>query len=1215
MYSAAAPPPNDKCAQAEVITQETACSTTAGTLEGGTATTQPACNGIAEPNDDVWYSFVATTQYATVDVTASYNAVVEVLEGDCAGTLTSLGCGNGSPASFTALNLVVGNTYYVRVYSEGSSVLTDPSFDVCVYDAPAPPENSLCDDSIVVACGDVVTGNTENSTTTGNPTETCGTLPGAEGVWYQYVGTGEEVTVSLCDDITDYDTKLNIYTGDCTALVCEAGNDDFFGGNCTNNQSQVTFISTAGQTYYILVNGFGGNVGNFSLSVACIPAPTCDDGILNGEEIDIDCGGPDCEACPAPANDNLCDAISLTLNDPCTTATNIGATVETGEVEASCWGSSPDLDNTVWFSFEAPTSGNVLISTDYDGVTNTDTQLTLLELTGTDCTDLSALTELACDEDGGDVVNFNSIINASGLVAGGTYYLQVDGYNGLQGDFCISIDEFTCDDGILNGNEVAIDCGGSCEPCPAPENDDICNASILTVNDACTIGTNIGATVQADEPAGSCWGGLNGATIENSVWYLFQGPPSGNVTITTDYTGYTNTDTQIALYTLGDCNDLTTLTEVACDDDGGVDVIYNSIIIASGLTPGASYFIQVDGYLYTAGPTLGDFCISVESFSCSDGIQNGDEIDVDCGGLCDPCPAPLNDDICNAEPLSLNEACTTGSNLGSTTEVGEPIPDCYIGGAISHSVWYSFVAPITGEVTVSTDFATELTDTQIALFETSDCGDASSLIQVGCDDDGGVIQALNSILIATGLTPGNTYYIQVDAYVNQIGDFCIEVTYEVPPADCDLSITTLAQEEQTICGNEAPDLAAAEAAIEFNGESSGWTIDWYFDPVYLKQYTPGALVTGVNKCEPATIILYAQAVCDDGTTKLEGGKLEVMALPFPQAPAIVRNDLNCSYALVKGCPDDDVSPILPGDESPGYAGGTETYTVTTPEGCTATYEVIKPNCPNCDMTGTITFEEQGLNGGIGTYYYNTASIVVMGVAPYTWDWDQMGYVRHTLLGDGDEIDVIYSDEANWTVTITDSQGCQVTYTNDPNANADGNLSGLVDIVNYATSPDTGSGNGGLEIFVEGGDGNYSYVWAGSVPGGTYPNAGTLTNLESGWYTVTVTDGSGGGTVGWFWVEPGRRGRGKLQEGGLTAYPNPFGGATTIVFSVVETANTTVEVYSVNGQQVATLFKGALEANKTQSVEFKANDLPAGMYFIRLTTDTGTVKHHKVLLNR
>lgn len=35
----------------------------------------------------------------------------------------------------------------------------------------------------------------------------------------------------------------------------------------------------------------------------CAACPTCDDGIQNGEETGVDCGGPDCDACPVGLQD------------------------------------------------------------------------------------------------------------------------------------------------------------------------------------------------------------------------------------------------------------------------------------------------------------------------------------------------------------------------------------------------------------------------------------------------------------------------------------------------------------------------------------------------------------------------------------------------------------------------------------------------------------------------------------------------------------------------------------------------------------------------------------------------------------------------------------------------------------------------------------------------------------------------------------------------
>ena len=50
----------------------------------------------------------------------------------------------------------------------------------------------------------------------------------------------------------------------------------------------------------------------------CYPCPTCDDGIQNQDEIDIDCGGP-CTACPS-CNDGIQNQgeIFIDCGGPCT---------------------------------------------------------------------------------------------------------------------------------------------------------------------------------------------------------------------------------------------------------------------------------------------------------------------------------------------------------------------------------------------------------------------------------------------------------------------------------------------------------------------------------------------------------------------------------------------------------------------------------------------------------------------------------------------------------------------------------------------------------------------------------------------------------------------------------------------------------------------------------------------------------------------------------
>ncbi|GLB48779.1 fibronectin type III domain-containing protein [Neptunitalea lumnitzerae] len=173
----------------------------------------------------------------------------------------------------------------------------------------------------------------------------------------------------------------------------------------------------------------------------------------------------------------------------------------------------------------------------------------------------------------------------------------------------------------LHGNDSVCDLpigSFSYDACP-PSNDDLCNATALTVLDLGSANTTPGdayttefSTSQVNEPTPSCFnGGLNG-----SVWFSFVAPQSGDVMVTTDITGGTSGDTEIAVYSANgvNCGNMTTLgTELACNQDAFGDVAFNSIIYFDGsanalLTPGEMYYIQVDSY---GNSSIGSFGIEV----------------------------------------------------------------------------------------------------------------------------------------------------------------------------------------------------------------------------------------------------------------------------------------------------------------------------------------------------------------------------------------------------------------------------------------------------------------------------------------------------------------------------------------------------------------------------------------------------------------------------
>jgi hypothetical protein len=78
------------------------------------------------------------------------------------------------------------------------------------------------------------------------------------------------------------------------------------------------------------------------------------------------------------------------------------------------------------------------------------------------------------------------------------------------------------------------------------------------------------------------------------------------------------------------------------------------------------------------------------------------------------------------------------------------------------------------------------------------------------------------------------------------------------------------------------------------------------------------------------------------------------------------------------------------------------------------------------------------------------------------------------------------------------------------------------------------------------------------------------------------------------------------------YPNPFNPSTTISFSLANSGNTTLKIYNVLGNEVATLFNGNAEAGKLYNVKFDATKLSTGMYIYKLQNGT-SVKVRKLTL--
>ncbi|UKN01148.1 T9SS type A sorting domain-containing protein [Paracrocinitomix mangrovi] len=272
------PPPNDDCTGAEPVTMSTTtCNYTSGTIGGATQSSQTNdCGGTAD--DDVWYSFVATSNTAIVSLTNVSGSTTDLYHSVYSGTCNSIGtaisCSDPNSSSITGLT--IGNTYYVRVYSWTSTAGQTTDFDICIMETGAcgtPATQDYCMAPALLTPGaGSFSANTSGTYTDDEPANLsslfCGSIE--NNSWYEFVATSSTATFDFVS-VTGCTSGIQAEVYDVTQDVngCCTGFTSM--SNCWNPSTATSGTVTAtgltvGQTYVLMVDGYGGDVCDFTVS-------------------------------------------------------------------------------------------------------------------------------------------------------------------------------------------------------------------------------------------------------------------------------------------------------------------------------------------------------------------------------------------------------------------------------------------------------------------------------------------------------------------------------------------------------------------------------------------------------------------------------------------------------------------------------------------------------------------------------------------------------------------------------------------------------------------------------------------------------------------------------------------------------------------------------------------------------------------------------------
>ncbi|MFK7904519.1 MAG: SdrD B-like domain-containing protein, partial [Chitinophagales bacterium] len=187
---------------------------------------------------------------------------------------------------------------------------------------------------------------------------------------------------------------------------------------------------------------------------------------------------------------------------------------------------------------------------------------------------------------------------------------------------------------------------------------------------------------------------------------------------------------------------------------------------------------------------------------------------------------------------------------------------------------------------------------------------------------------------------------------------------------------------------------------------------------------------------------------------------------------IVGGTATYTYTWSNGATTEDLSNLT---------AGTYIVTVVDANDCTATTEATI-NQPTTALTASAVFEESACAGGSDGFINLTVN---GGTSDYGYVWSNGATAE----------DVSSVTAGTYTVTVIDANNCTTT----TEITIDQDATGIAANATRENVSCFGGADGTIDLTVNGGTSDYSYAWSNGA------NTEDLNNLQSGTYTVTITD--------------------------------------------------------------------------------------------------------------
>ncbi|MBL7738290.1 MAG: choice-of-anchor J domain-containing protein [Chitinophagaceae bacterium] len=571
-----------------------------------------------------------------------------------------------SGTSTTLLNATVSNLsaltpYYLHIRTNCNS-----SFSEWATTTFATVGNDVsCQAALLTAGAAAVCSNTLLATSANDPESECSTPN--HTVWYKYIpSVNGTVTLQLttpaspANSLHGWATWYEEINGCPNLSLTKKGSCHEFGQTGNNDTDYlISPVLSAGEIYYIMIDGASGDTGEFCISIpACSPPVNIVAGNITSTSASASWQGTGnfiLEYGPAgftPGTGNIAGTGGTVISTAVSPLSLTGLSPSAGyhvyvrqDCTAAANGYSNNSPAAAFTTLGTPPlnddCSSATVLTVFDNSCGGITAGTTLNATASAVMPLPVcgMNNAGYDDDiwyrftpaaGQQFVNINftyisdnddpvaQIYTSSDNTSTGVFSLYAcsddEGGGYLPGFYSLPVTPgttyfiraFTVSQNVHSGFGICITKG-------LLINDNATGAINLVAGQGCTpvLFTNAGATQSPGEPSGSCSSTAGYAT----VWYKFVAPAGGAVRISTaGGTGNTLTNTRVALFAAGDVTDYSTFTILSCDEDGGAGLYENmSVLYAAGLSVNGTYYIQVDKF--DAQTSEGTFCIMVDSLA------------------------------------------------------------------------------------------------------------------------------------------------------------------------------------------------------------------------------------------------------------------------------------------------------------------------------------------------------------------------------------------------------------------------------------------------------------------------------------------------------------------------------------------------------------------------------------------------------------------------